>query len=94
MAQNYHCAAPNCDYYGETKGTSRFPSHNPDLCLKWAQALHLKTYGKAARVCHSHFDEKEDFIYGANDYKRLKSTAVPSKNLPVVSQKFHFIQTF
>ena len=86
MEQKYNCAVPNCSAYVTAKESYKFPD-TLEMCLKWTEALKIATYKKSWRVCAAHFDEEKDFYSGPNNFKRKRSDAVPSKNLPMVSLK-------
>ena len=85
MSKKYRCVVPHCDHLGPSNELSKFPSDQAKA-LKWVEALGLESFKPHSHVCHSHFDLDKDFIYGLNNFKRIKPNVVPTKNLsPPVS---------
>ena len=77
--RQYKCIV--CSKY-YTSNFRRFPTE-PELVQKFLDALYLKSFKPSQIICYNHFNDETDFIYSETDpnYKRVKTTAVPSKNI-------------
>lgn len=102
------CYVASCtNYYGKTRGNSKIIYHmlpaSPSLAMKWAKASGKKDVipPPYARVCSDHFSpgcyqrDLQHELLGLPLRKKLKTDAVPDRNLPSAKskEKIHVLKT-
>ena len=81
--KKHFCKVPNCDFWSFSMvGTSFLRTSDSAAMKSRADAVGMLVDDilPSHRICHKHFDDS-DFIYGDNNFKRLRLDAVPSKFL-------------
>ena len=84
MPRKIRCLIPKCDFVPSTSviGTS-FLHTSDSVAMKdraAAVGMLVEDIKDTHRICHKHFVDS-DFIIGDNNFKRLRSEAVPTKFL-------------
>ena len=76
MPSEHICGVPGCT----NKGTFTLPPAGP-LREEWYRILVLSSVSNSHRICGIHFDARD---FGKSG-KKLKRTAIPTRNLPLNS---------